>query len=381
MQKIKPLKSRSESYFKLLDYWLIIPVLLLTIIGLYVLNSVYQTGYGSGDYPGNLIKQTGAVMIGVLFALLISFVDLPVLNLVGYVTYAFGIFLLVIVHIDGFSMADLTGADSWIKFPVFGTFQPSELAKVGIAMLVSSNLAKMKNEQISLFRGSAFVAVIAGLPMLLIAMEPDFGTFFVVFLMILVMIFVFGLKWRYIIAGGVTGIVAIPLAWQFYLDQYQKNRIMTFLFPGHDPSSNYHIEQSLKAVASGGITGRNTGVDISVPVKESDFIFSAISEYTGFIGTTLVIILIIIFLFRAIQIAIRMSEHDLASSYLMTGLVAVQGFHFIENIGMNVGVLPITGIPLPFISSGGSSMVVNYFMFGLMLNISINYQLMKQSDI
>lgn len=381
MQKIQPLKSRTDSYFKLLDYWLIIPVLILTIIGLYVLNSVYQTGYGAGEYPGNLIKQIGAVMIGVLLALLISFVDLPVLSLVGYITYALSIFLLVLVHIDSFSMEELTGADSWIRFPIFGTFQPSELAKVGIAMLVGKYLAKTKNEEIPMLTGSIYIGVIVSIPLLLIAMEPDFGTFFVIFLMVLVMIFVFGLKWRYIITGGAVGIVALPLAWQFYLDEYQKNRIMTFLFPGHDPNSNYHIEQSLKAVASGGITGRGSGVDIPVPVKESDFIFSAISEYTGFIGTTLVLILIVIFLFRAIQIAIRMSEYDLASSYLMMGLVAVQGFHFIENIGMNVGVLPITGIPLPFISSGGSSMVVNYFMFGLMLSISINYQLMEQSDL
>lgn len=381
MQKIQPLKSRTDSYFKLLDYWLIIPVLILTIIGLYVLNSVYQTGYGAGEYPGNLIKQIGAVMIGVLLALLISFVDLPVLSLVGYITYALSIFLLVLVHIDSFSMEDLTGADSWIRFPIFGTFQPSELAKVGIAMLVGKYLAKIKNEEKPMLTGSIYIGVIVSIPLLLIAMEPDFGTFFVIFLMVLVMIFVFGLKWRYIITGGAVGIVALPLAWQFYLDEYQKNRIMTFLFPGHDPNSNYHIEQSLKAVASGGITGRGSGVDIPVPVKESDFIFSAISEYTGFIGTTLVLILIVIFLFRAIQIAIRMSEYDLASSYLMMGLVAVQGFHFIENIGMNVGVLPITGIPLPFISSGGSSMVVNYFMFGLMLSISINYQLMEQSDL
>jgi rod shape determining protein RodA len=381
VQKIQPLKSRTDSYFKLLDYWLIIPVLILTIIGLYVLNSVYQTGYGAGEYPGNLIKQIGAVMIGVLLALLISFVDLPVLSLVGYITYALSIFLLVLVHIDSFSMEELTGADSWIRFPIFGTFQPSELAKVGIAMLVGKYLAKIKNEEIPMLTGSIYIGVIVSIPLLLIAMEPDFGTFFVIFLMVLVMIFVFGLKWRYIITGGAVGIVALPLAWQFYLDEYQKNRIMTFLFPGHDPNSNYHIEQSLKAVASGGITGRGSGVDIPVPVKESDFIFSAISEYTGFIGTTLVLILIVIFLFRAIQIAIRMSEYDLASSYLMMGLVAVQGFHFIENIGMNVGVLPITGIPLPFISSGGSSMVVNCFMFGLMLSISINYQLMEQSDL
>jgi len=147
VQKIQPLKSRTDSYFKLLDYWLIIPVLILTIIGLYVLNSVYQTGYGAGEYPGNLIKQIGAVMIGVLLALLISFVDLPVLSLVGYITYALSIFLLVLVHIDSFSMEELTGADSWIRFPIFGTFQPSELAKVGIAMLVGKYLAKIKKRR------------------------------------------------------------------------------------------------------------------------------------------------------------------------------------------------------------------------------------------
>lgn len=182
-------------------------MLILTIIGLYVLNSVYQTGYGAGEYPGNLIKQIGAVMIGVLLALLISFVDLPVLSLVGYITYALSIFLLVLVHIDSFSMEELTGADSWIRFPIFGTFQPSELAKVGIAMLVGKYLAKIKNEEIPMLTGSIYIGVIVSIPLLLIAMEPDFGTFFVIFLMVLVMIFVFGLKWRYIITGGAVGLL------------------------------------------------------------------------------------------------------------------------------------------------------------------------------
>ena len=178
-----------------------------------------------------------------------------------------------------------------------------------------------------------------------------------------------------------AGIITIPLAWNFYLDTYQKNRIMTFLFPGHDPNSDYHIEQALKAVSSGGIAGKEGMVDIPVPVKESDFIFSAISEYLGFIGTTFLIILIIVFLIRSVYIAVKIAEHDLSSSYMMIGLVAIQGFHFVENMGMNVGVLPITGIPLPYISSGGSSMVVNYIILGLMLNISINNQLQKQSEL
>lgn len=381
MQKRQQVQSRSESYFELLDYWLLIPVLLMTLIGLYVLSQVYQAGYGSGTYPGNFIKQIGAVLIGLLLAILISLIDLPALRLVGYAIYGLSVFLLIVVHIDSYSLAELTGADSWIRFPLFGTFQPSELAKVGIAMVFGNILADLKNKQIELLRGIIYGVLICGIPMFLITREPDFGTFFIIFLMILVMVFVYGLKWRYIITGGVIGIVAIPLAWNFYLDIYQKNRILTFLFPGHDASSDYHIEQALKAVSSGGIAGKGSIGDIPVPVKESDFIFAAISEHLGFIGTTFLIILIVVFLIRSIYVAVQMAKYDLSTSYMTIGLVAVQGFHFIENIGMNVGVLPITGIPLPYISSGGSSMVVNYIILGLMLNISINNQLLRQSEL
>jgi len=379
MDRKPEIRSRSDSYFELLDYWLLIPVLLMTMIGIFVLNQVYQVGYGSGTYPMNLIKQMGAVLIGLLLAIGLSVIDMTALRLVGYITYGVSIFLLVVVHIDGYSMADLTGADSWIRFPIFGTFQPSELAKVGIALVFSDLLHKIKHKEINFWRGVGISAVICIIPMFLITREPDFGTFFVIFLMICVMIFIYGIHWIYIIGAAVAGLIGIPVIWNVFLDGYQKNRIMTFLFPGHDANSDYHIVQALKAVSSGGIAGKTGTEDIPVPVKESDFIFSAISEYTGFIGTTLLIVLIIIFLTRAIYIGYKVTEFDLYSSYLMMGLVAVQGFHFVENIGMNVGVLPITGIPLPFVSSGGSSMVVNFFMLGLMLNISMNYKLMRQS--
>lgn len=381
MYRQSDIRSKSESYFRLLDYWLLIPVLLITLIGLYVLNQVYQLGYGAGSYPGNIIKQLGAVMMGILLAIGLSFIDLTALKLVGYLTYAGGIFFLIVVHIDGFSMASLTGADSWIRFPIFGTFQPSELAKVGIALVLADILAQIKKSEISLGKGILSGLLVCGIPLFLISREPDFGTFFVICLMVITMIFICGISWAYIIAGILAGIIGIPLAWNFYLDAYQKNRIMTFLFPGHDANSDYHIEQALRAVSSGGFAGKSGTGDIPVPVKESDFIFSAISEYLGFIGTTILIILIIIFIARSIYIAYHMAEYSLAGSYLMIGLIAVQGFHFVENIGMNVGVLPITGIPLPYVSSGGSSMVVSYFMLGLMLNVSINYHLFKSSEL
>ncbi len=381
MHRQSSVRSKSESYFQLLDYWLLIPVLLMTIIGIYVLNRVYLSGYGQGAYPGNIIKQIGAIMIGVLLAIGISLIDFPAIKLFGFFTYGISLLLLVYVHIDGFSMADVTGADSWIRFPVFGTFQPSELTKVGIALLLSDYLDRMKKGEIQTLRGLISIALICGVPMLLILKEPDFGTFAVIFLMSFAMFFIYGLRWIYIISGMIAGLIGIPLAWNFLLDGYQKNRIMTFLFPGHDATADYHIEQALKAVSSGGITGKTGGADVPVPVKESDFIFSAVSEYLGFIGTTVLIILIIVFLNRAIYVAFKMSEYEYSASYLMIGLVTVLGSHFIENIGMNVGVLPITGIPLPFISSGGSSMVVSFIMLGLMLNVSLNYQILYRNKI
>ncbi len=381
MHRQRSIKSKSESYFQLLDYWLIIPVLLMTFIGIYVLNQVYLSGYGVNAYPGNIIKQIGAVMIGILLAIGISFIDLPAIKLLGFFIYGISVVLLILVHIDGFSMADFTGADSWIRFPLFGTFQPSELAKVGIALLLSDILARMKNNDIEMLKGSISIALICGIPMFLISKEPDFGTLAVIFLMVLAMIFIYGLKWIYIIGGAIVGVIIIPVAWNFIFDEYQKNRILTFLFPGHDATSDYHIQQALKAVASGGIAGKTSDVDVPVPVKESDFIFSAISEYLGFIGTTILILLIIVFLTRAIIVAFRMSEHERSASYLMIGIVTVLGAHFIENIGMNVGVLPITGIPLPFISSGGSSMVVSFIMLGLMINVSINQQILRQNKL
>ena len=148
---------------------------------------------------------------------------------------------------------------------------------------------------------------------------------------------------------------------------------MTFLFRGYDKSASYHIEQSLAAVSSGGLTGNRTGGTVSVPVKESDFIFPAISEQLGLIGTTLVILLAVFFIVHTLRVAGKVSERAPDEAFIMVALVAGLAFHFIENIGMTVGLLPITGIPLPFISYGGSAMVSNFILLGVLLNYSLNH--------
>lgn len=374
---LRSLKSRTERFFEDMDYILFIPVVLLTVIGLFVMNYVFKAGYGSGTYPGNFIKQMGAAVFGVLMALLLCLLDNMSLRLLGWIVYGLSFLLLIVVKIDNYSLAALTGADSWIYLPLVGSFQPSELAKIGIAMVAATYFNEMKEGELELSRGFIRVLAVYGLPVFLIYREPDFGTSFVIVIMLMVTLFVWGISWKYIVGIAVGGIAIFAFLWNFSFSPYMRNRVLSLIFPSQDLTESYHLEQAIQAIASGGVSGNKSGLDVYVPVKESDFIYSAISEHLGMIGTVTLIILIIIFLSRAIYLAWKVQEMDHYSSYLLIALTAAQAFHFIENMGMNVGLLPITGIPLPFISSGGTSMVVNYFALGLMLNISMAYKQFK----
>jgi len=207
--------------------------------------------------------------------------------------------------------------------------------------------------------------------MLLILLQPDFGTAMVIVFTFVCMLFTWGVRYRYFLLAFSTFVVVIvPAVWTFYLEPYQKNRILSLVFQGSDPRSEYNLTQSKYAIMSGGLSGNHTGILTSVPVKESDFIYAAISEHMGFIGTTAVVILAFFFLCRCLYVAAKCTSKT--ASYTITGLTGYFAFHFIENMGMAVGLLPITGIPLPFISLGGTAMLINYLAFGVILNYSMS---------
>ncbi|MDO5738190.1 MAG: FtsW/RodA/SpoVE family cell cycle protein [Eubacteriales bacterium] len=377
----KKLKSRPSLFIDRLDYWLLVPVLLMALIGLIVLRQVLANGYGAGTYPGNFIKQMGAVIVGCIIALIIAYLDFPSLKLMAYVVYTISLLMLIWVKLDNFSLEAWTGADSWIRLPIIGSFQPSELSKIGIAMVGAEMLERIRHSEIGVLKGFGILGLVYGVPTFLIIREPDFGTSFVILVMLALTIFVWGISWKKIFAIVlVTFAVVLPFLWFFYFEDYQRNRILTIPFRGHDPALSFHTEQALKAISQGGLTGDRSGFDVYVPVKESDSIFVAISEYLGFFGTAAVIILSTIFFWRCFRLAMRLSEDNLAACYMVTALAGQMAFHFIENIGMNIGLLPITGIPLPFISDGGTSMVVNFIALGVILNISLNESYMGLSQ-
>ena len=367
-------QSRADVFFQLLDYRMLVPVLALVIIGLVVLNTVLAKGYGAVifDYPMNFYKQIAAVLMGLVAAFTFCLFEPPTMRLIGGGIYLISIILLLVVKVDGYR--PVAGADSWIRIPLFGSFQPSELSKIGVAMLAGPVFAAMKRGEMTAIQGFLRIGLIYGLPFLFIATEPDLGTSLVLIFMFLCTAFVWGVRWRTIILSlTATVFLVLPLSWQFILNPAQKERVMTFLFRGYDKSASYHIEQSLAAITSGGLAGNRTGGTVSVPVKESDFIFTAISEQLGLIGTTLVILLAVYFIAHTLRVAGKVAERSPDEAYIMVALIAGVAFHFIENIGMTVGLLPITGIPLPFISYGGSAMISNFLLLGVLLNYSLNH--------
>ena len=362
-------KLRGKDGLKAVDYYLVVPVLTMTIIGLYVLQKVLSKGYAA--YPGNYYRQIVATVGGVIAALIISLLDEHLLKVVGRVIYAAALFLLILVPIDGYSLAGTWGADSWLKLPVIGNFQPSELAKIGLVMVAADIFEQMHNKEVTMLKGFGKMAAVYAPPMLLILAQPDFGTAMVIVFTFICMLFAWGVRYRYfLLAFSSFVVIVVPLVWTFYLKPYQKERILSLLFQGSSPQSEYNLQQSKLAIASGGLAGNHTGILTPVPVKESDFIFAAISEHMGFIGTTTVIILAFFFLCRCLYVAAKVKSKS--ASYMMTGFTGYFAFHFIENMGMAVGLLPITGIPLPFMSLGGTAMLINFIAFGVMLNISIN---------
>ncbi len=364
---------KRRTFFSVMDYWVLVPIVLVSIIGLFVLNKVLADGFDG--YPMIFYKQVGAVMVGLVFTLVLCMVEVPTLRLIGWGLYIVSILLLFYAMVDKFSLEYKWGADSWIRIPVLGTFQPSELTKIGLAMTSAFVFEALQQKKIKPWKGFMILLALFGVPVLLIMRQPDFGTTMVVIFMFLCMLFVWGLKWRYVLLGSSGLVLAGIMAWLFYFSDYQKNRIITFLYPGSDPTASYNLLQAKQAIASGGLLGSTKDNPVHVPVKESDFIYTAVSEHMGLVGTTALIILIFFFLVRCLYIAARIRNSQPALSLMMVGLVAALAFHFIENMGMCVGLLPITGIPLPFVSQGGTAMIVNFIALGVISSISMERNL------
>ena len=348
------------------DNFLFATVLITALIGIV---AIFTATHSFSTYS-NVIVQTGAFLVGAVLMVIISKIDYHVFAYVSVPIYAICIVLMVAVLI--FGSTGNWGARSWIRFGPIG-IQPSEICKVGFCLTFARHLVLVKDK---INRPLAILGLLAHISvfLVLIMLQPDAGSAMVFFFMFALMIFTAGLSLKYIIPAIITFAASAPLIYMFLLSDYQRHRIQVFFNPDLDKlGSGYNVIQSKIAVGSGQIFGKGflKGTQTQMgflPTKHPDFIFSVISEEFGFIGAMLVILLLFLIIARCIKAASE--ADDLFGKYICVGISAMLIFHTFENVGMCIGLMPVTGIPLPFISYGGTSLLTNMIAMGIVLSVT-----------
>lgn len=339
------------------------------IIGLIFIYSATRSMDGNLKY---VIVQGVGIFLGLALMFIITYIDYDDLAELWKFFAGLSLFLLVLVLIIGIG-AESTGTKGWIRFGGIG-IQPAEIVKICFIITLAKHLDTIKHD-INYIKNIFLLLLHLAIPLSLILAQPDFGSAMVFVFIFVVMIFVANIDWQYILAGGITGGVASIIAWFFFFDSYQKNRIYALFNPESAAESyGYHVVQSKIAIGSGQVTGKGlfNGIQTQLgylPEKHTDFIFSVIGEEGGIIMCMITTLILMCMILRCIKIA-REAKDELGS-FICMGVAAMWLFHTFENIGMAIGIMPVTGIPLPFISYGGSSVVTNCMALGLVLNVYI----------
>jgi rod shape determining protein RodA len=314
-------------------------------------------------------RQVSWIGMGVVGMLLLSRLDYHAVLDKAPILYVVGILALVAVLAVGHTRF---GAKRWL--PVLGQFfQVSELAKLIIIVVLARFFSDVRTDRLTL--GDLFKAcVLTGLPLGLILLQPDLGTAMVLVPVAAVGAYLAGLEWKHIVVIVLAAGLMLPVAWH-ELKPYQKERVTAFMRPEEDPKgSGYQILQSKIAVGSGGFWGKGLGHGSQnqlgfVPVRYSDFIMAALAEELGFAGVFLALSLYAALLLRLIQNAQRANDRE--GMFLVMGVAAILGFHVVVNVAMVIGFMPVTGIPLPLMSYGGSATLFVFLALGLVMNVRL----------
>ena len=372
-----PSKNRfNDSFFIGYDWVLITCALLLSIIGSALVYSaskqrLFDAGINSDYYFQRHIFN---IIVGIVLALIVSRFSFRTARAYAIIIYGVAVLGLIAVLIPGIGKSQ-GGAQAWIALPGGFTFQPSEFTKVALITLLAMVLTERRDsELVPDDRDVLFGLALAGIPALLVLLQNDFGTVMIIGATLLSVMVVSGVKLRWIYGSISAVILAGFIASQLnFIKDYQLKRLATFVDPTLDPlGAGYNTLQARIAIGSGGWFGQGlfSGPQTQgkyVPAQRTDFIFTVAGEELGFLGSALIIFLISMILYRLTKIALNSPDRfgRLAAAGV-AGWFAIQAF---ENIGMNLGIMPVTGVPLPFVSYGGSSMFVSWMALGLVVAI------------
>ena len=377
---------------KQIDWITIILVLTLVVIGLVSIASIMASPF-SGDEASlsdyleklnlNYVKRQAVnFLVGVAAFIIVIIFDYSFFKLVIKYAYVANVALLLVL----FMVEKTRGISGWFVFEAIDrAIQPAELCKICIIVF----LAKIVSEcmyrdhgRLRSFKSIIFALGICGLPTVLVMLQPDFGTAFVYLCILIFILFIARIGWGYIIAAAGALAVGLPLAYFFVMSDEQKYRIDVFLDPSLDLSNaGYNVFQSKVAIGSGQLYGKgyfSSGTLAQlrfVPERHTDFIFAGIVEGLGFIGGTLIILLYFLLVFRMLWIAFKAKDNF--GTCLVAGVIGMLLAHVFENIGMTMGLMPVTGIPLPFLSYGGSNLLTNMIAIGIVENVCMRRPVKK----
>ena len=371
-------KSRSERrrFLTGSDPVLNIAVLLLSILGIILVYAATRDWFAANNQDPEyyLKRQIINVVIGIALAYGATLVDYRVLRAYTPILWGIGVLGLTAVLIPGLGSV-VNGARSWISLPGGFQIQPAELAKitiiVGMALILSEREAGDKGPS---DRQVLYSLIVAAVPILLIVLQPDLGTVLIISAAVVSIIAISGARLRWVVGLLVVGITGAYIAVATgEVSDYQLNRLRSFIDPYADPqASGYQLRQARITIGSGGLLGKGLfdGPQTNgrfVPEQQTDFIFTVSGEELGFLGSSFILFLYAVILMRGFSIAKR--TNDLFGRLVTMGVVAWFSFQIFQNIGMTMGLMPMTGVPLPFLSYGGSSMFANMIAIGLLQNV------------
>ena len=367
-----PARMAKRAPIRHLDPTLILATLLMAAYGAVMIYSATASKQEDAGLDPTLFLKRQVLFIGIGIVLLIGASFFDYRHLAGLAPIAYGLALVGLVVVLTPIGAVVQGARRWINLGAFQV-QPSELAKLAVIVGLAAWLASRKGEVNILHVGIA--CLIVGLPVGLIFMEPDLGTASVFVFVLLAMLLIGGARVRHFGALLLVGVLGIALVLQMgLLRDYQIERITAFLDKNPDiQSEGFQLAQSKIAIGSGGIRGKGfqgdntqTALDF-IPEQHTDFIFTAVGEQLGFVGSATLLALFAFLIWRALRISAI--SRDLFGTLIAGGIAAMWMFQLFVNVGMTMGIMPLTGITLPFISYGGSSLLINFFAAGLLLNV------------
>ena len=375
-----PARQRGIAYWRDLDWVMLVTALAITAFGSVLVWSASRADLAAEDDPQSYLKRHLVnIVIGLVLGFLASRVDYRWLRAYTPVLYGLAVLALLMPFIPGLGTT-IAGARAWIDLPGGFTLQPSEFAKVAVILMMAVILAERRDGADEPSDRDVLVSLLlAGVPILIILAQNDTGTVLVTAAIAVSVIAVSGARTRWVVGLIGGGIAAMLVAVQLgLLREYQVARLTSFINPAADTGgAAYNANQARIAIGGGGLSGYGlfegpqTQGDF-VPVNESDFVFTVVGEEFGFIGSALLIVLFGILLWRGILTGLR--ADDRYGRLVATGVVAWFAFQLFENIGMTLGIMPITGIPLPFVSAGGTSMMATWIGVGLLQNVRLHGQ-------